>query len=248
MTSALSIISDAYLITGVTNVGSAITADMKQQGMTCLNQILGQWSLMPLTVPVTVREVFPLVGGQGGPSNPYTIGPGGDFDTVRPAANGITDVGLLVTSVAEPFEIPRTVYTNDAYASITQKDLESSYFTGLSYEPTSTDGRGQIYLWPVPSDASTSLVLYRGMQLAEFTSITNAYDFPPGAVPALTYELARWLSMRFHGSWSPQLEQMANQFMAIYQRANTVMTDLGLDAALTSGAGVYNILTDTVSS
>jgi hypothetical protein len=43
------------------------------------------------------------------------------------------------------------------------------------------------------------------------------------------------------------LEQLCGQTLANYQRGNTVMSDLGLDAALTSQAGLYNILSDSTS-
>lgn len=241
-TSALSIITDAYLIDGILQPGDSPSASMGAQGLSCLNQILGQWSLMPLTIPVTAREEFALTSGRGGPSDPYTIGPGGDFDTTRPTT--ITNVGLLITADEE---ITRSVFTTDAYASIVQKELASAYFTGIYYSPTFSGGLGTINLWPVPSDSSTSLVLYRLVQLSEFATISTAVDFPPGALPALTYELAKWLALRFGKEWNPQLEQMCNQFLAVYQRANTPMTDLGLDSALIDQPGVYNILSDSVT-
>ncbi|HEX2594755.1 MAG TPA: hypothetical protein VHL34_24845 [Rhizomicrobium sp.] len=244
-TTARSIITDAYLIPAINQVGQTLDSAQAQQGLRSLNQILGQWSLMPLTIPATAREVFPLTAGRGGPSDPYTIGPGGDFDTSRPTS--ITNVGLYDTSTSEPFEITRTLYTNDAYASIVQKELTSTYFTGVYFQATFAGGLATIQLWPVPSTDSTSLVLYRPVQLREFTSLDDQYDFPPGALPALTYELAKWMAIRNGVPWSQQLDQMAGQFLSIYQRSNTVMSDLGLDAALTSQAGVYNILSDSSS-
>lgn len=245
MTTAESIILDAFRIDGIMGVGEPLDADQAQQGLRALNQILGQWSLMPLTIPATAREVFPLSAGKGGPSDPYTIGPDGDFDTSRPTS--ITSVGLLDTTPTEPFEIPRTVYTDDAYTSIVQKELTSSYFTGLYFSPTFAGGLASIQLWPVPAATGTSLVLYRPVQLREFTSLTDEYDFPPGALPALTYELAKWLAIRYGRPWSPQRDQMAGQFIALYQRSNTVMVDLGMDPGLTPQGGVYNILSDSSS-
>lgn len=246
MTTARSICFDAFIIVGVVGMGRTMEPEEAQQGLTCLNQILGQWSLMPLTIPVTAREVFPLEADRGGPDDPYTIGPGGDFDTSRPTT--ISSVGLLDTSSAETFEIPRALYTNDAYASIVQKQLTSNYFTGVYFQPTYADGLATINLWPVPASDNTSLVLYRPMQLREFTGLNDQYDFPPGAVPALTYELAKWLAPRFGQRLSPDVVALAAKSLAVYQRGNTVMTDLGLDAALTSQAGVYNILTDSVGT
>jgi hypothetical protein len=244
-TSCLEIVTDAYDVINVLGEGEVLSAELGERGRKVVNQVLDQWSLMPLTIPVTAREVFPLTGGRGGPSDPYTIGPGGDFDTSRPTS--ITSVGLLVTATSQPFEITRAIYTNDAYASIVQKELTSSYFTGLYYNATFAGGLGQINLWPVPSDASTSLVLYRLIPLRTFPLISTAYDFPPGAVSALTYETAKWLAPRMGRAWTDDLQRLADRTLAVYQRGNTVMTDLGLDPALTAQAGVYNILSDSSS-
>ena len=244
-TAALAIVTNAYNIVGMTGEGSSINDFQKQQGLTCLNQILGQWSLMPLTIPVTSREVFPLSAGKGGPSDPYTIGPGGDFDTSRPPE--IDNVGLLVTNVVQPFEITRTLYTNDAYASIVQKELTSSYFAGLYYNATFTGGLGTIQLWPVPSATGTSLVLYRPAQLRTFATIATAYDLPPGAQPALEWDVAAMLSDIAGQTWTESKEKRRLSFLATYQRGNTSMTDLGMDPALTSTSGVYNILSDSLN-
>ncbi len=242
---AQAIIKDAYIFIGMNGIGLAPDAAEAVQGLSCLNQILEQWSLMPLTIPVTAREVFPLTAGRGGPSDPYTIGPSGDFDTSRPTS--ISNVGLLFTDTSEPYEISRSLYTNDGYASIVQKELTSAYFAGLWYSPTSTSGWAQIQLWPVPSTDGTSLVLYRPIQLREYATVNTAYDLPPGARPALTWELASWLSDIAGQNWTASMEQKKNTSLAVYQRGNTVMADLGFDAALTDQAGLYDILSDSVS-
>ncbi len=242
---AQALIKDAYTFIGMNPLGATVDAAQAAQGLSCLNQILEQWSLMPLTIPVTAREVFPLTAGRGGPDDPYTIGPGGDFDTSRPTF--ITNVGLLFTDTTEPYEISRSVYTNDAYSSIVQKQLQSAYFSGLYYNATFASGWGSIYLWPVPSDDSTSLVLYRQMQLREYATVNTAYDLPPGARPALTWELASWLSDIAGQNWTGSMEQKKNNALAVYQRGNTVMSDLGMDPALTDTAGLYNILSDSTS-
>ncbi len=243
MTSARDIVDDAYKVCNIVGEEQSPTGVQGQTGLRLLNQILSQWSLMPLTIPVISRLVFPLVGGQGGPSNPYLIGPGGDFDTARPTS--INNVGLLQTSASGPFELVRSLYTEDAYAAITMKELTSTYFQGLRYEATSVDDRGTIFLYPVPSDDTTSIVLYVPEFLREFLTLSDAYEFPSGSVSALTYELAKWLAMR-NARQVPGLEQMAANTLAVYQRGNTTMVDLGLDAALTSQAGIYNILSGSI--
>jgi hypothetical protein len=243
--SVISIINTAYKIIGVKGRGYNLNGEEVADGLNTANEILSMWSVMPLTIPAIGREVFALTGGRGGPSDPYTIGPSGDFDTTRPTS--ITNVGLLVTSSAQPFEIQRAQYTDDAYASITQKELQSTYFAGMYLNMTYASGLATINLYPVPSDDTTSLVLYRPMQLSRFATPASTYDFPPAAVTALTYELARRLAVLYARPWSGELQRDCDQYLSIYQRSNTKMSDLALDAALTTQAGIWNILTDGMS-
>ncbi len=242
---AQEIINDALMWIGVKDPLQSVTPQDSQYGLRQLNQIVELWSLRSLTIPVTGREVFPLVANQGGPSSPYTIGSGGDFDTSRPTM--ITNVGLLVTSSDPVFELPRWLYTDDAYAVITQKELTSTYFDGLWYSPTYGSGLGSIYLYPVPSDATTSVVLYRPMQLQQFANLTSAYDLPPGASSALTAELARRLFIPYGRQWTGQMDAEANRIISTYERLNTKMVDLSMDAGLIGNGGVYNILSDSRS-
>jgi hypothetical protein len=235
----------AYQVLGVIQDGATMTPSMGQQGLFWLNALIGQWSLMSLTISYTSREVFPLTAGRGGPSDTLTIGVGGDFDTARPQT--IDNVGLEVSAAPTPFEISRSIYTNDAYASIVQKELTSTYFSGLYYNETYADGLGSINLWPVPSDDTTSLVLYLPKQLREFASLSDDYTLPPGCLAPLTYGLAQLLAVPFGAPWTGQMDALYNALLANFQRANTVMVDLGLDPMLTEPSGVYNILSDSIS-
>lgn len=239
---AQEIINDAFMWIGAKDPLQPMAPHDMRYGLRQLNQVIELWSLRSLTIPVVGREVFPLVADQGGPSNPYTIGVGGDFDTSRPTM--ITNVGLLVTSSSPNFELPRWIYTDDAYAAITLKELTSTYFAGLYYSPTFSGGLGQINLYPVPSDDTTSLVLYRPMALSLFANLTAAYDLPPGASSALTAELARRLFIPYGREWTAQMDAECNRIVSTYERMNTKMVDLSLDAALTSGRGLYDILSD----
>ncbi len=242
---AQEIINDAFMWIGAKDPLQPMAPQDMRYALRQLNQVIELWSLRSLTIPVTGREVFPLVGGQGGPSNPYTIGSGGDFDTSRPTS--ITNVGLLVTSTTQPFELPRWLYTDDGYAVISQKELQSNYFSGLYYNPTYASGLGTINLYPVPSDDTTSLVLYRPMQLSLFANLTAAYDMPPGASSALTAELARRLFIPYGRQWTPQMDAECNRIVSTYERMNTKMVDLSLDPGLTAGSGLYDILSGSRS-
>lgn len=242
---AQEIIDDAFSIIGVKEPGESLPAHDSNYGLRTLNKVIAQWGLMSLTIPYVGREVFALEAGRGGPSDPYTIGIGGDFDTARPTS--IRNVGLYVNGAENAFELTRNFYTIDAYAAVVEKELTSTYFTNLYYQPTYTSGLAKIHLWPVPSDDTTSLVLYLPKQLSQFASLTSSYDLPPGAYEALEYALAKRLTHPYRKPWSAQLQKDGSDYLAIYKRTNTQMADLGVDPALTTGVGVYDILTDQTS-
>jgi hypothetical protein len=240
---ALELIQDAFDIIGVRSELETMESNDTALALRLLNQLIGQWSLMALTIPVTAREVFTLVASQGGPTNPYTIGVGGDFDTTRPTS--ISAVSVLVTSGSTDFEVPCAPYTESAYWSIVTKDTASTLPAAYYFSATYTSGWASLYLYPVPSVAN-DLVIYRPMQLSSFTSLTTAYDLPPGAADALTYALARRLARPYQRVWSPDLMQDANDALALFKRSNTRMIDLTLDVALTtesSGRGGWDIET-----
>jgi hypothetical protein len=242
---ALTLINEAYEILGVKNPNQSLPANLAQGALRRLNWIIEQWSIMSLTIPVVARETFSMTVGKGDPSDPYTIGPGGDLDTSRP--NEIDGAATLVSSAPNPFEIPMGLLTDDAYQSLVVKSMPSTFATSLYYNATFSTGLGQIYLYPVPSQANT-LVLYRLQQLGTFANLSTSYGLPPAAASALIYELAKKSARPMGRPWTPDMQQDADQALAIYQRGNTKMVDLGMDAALTSnGGGLYNILSDGYS-
>lgn len=208
-----------------------------------LNLMLGQWSLQNLTIPVQAREVFPIVSGKGSTTNPYTVGPGGDLNTTRPAK--LDGVGLLLAPVgtAPAVEIVRAQLTSDSYQFIAIKDLGNSLFTSAYYEAAFP--LGKLSLWPVPNSNVNSIALYRLQQLALFTSPTASYDFPEGADEAVEYNLARRLLDVYtvDAQRKSNVLDMAKSSLAIYKRSNMEIVDVPCDAMFTPNnrEGGYNI-------
>jgi len=236
---ALDLVTEAFELIGVYDPSSEDTA----RGLRRLNRAIEQWSLMSLTIPYTARDLLVLTPGRGGPSDPYMIGIGGDLSVPRPAR--VDRVSLLLAGTSPAVEIPcPPMLTLDAYQSLALKTTTSTQFTSAYYQPTYASGWGSLYLYPVPTMADT-LVLYRPAQVAGFATLSAAYDLPPGAADALVYEVARRLARPYGREWSPDLAADAATSLSIYQRANTVMVDLRVDPALTSGhGGRWNILSD----
>lgn len=241
-TTANTIITGALQLLGVIDPEDTPSPSMAIGGLRRLNMMIGQLSLQSFTKPVTAREVFPLTAGRGGPDDPYTIGPGGDFDTSRPTE--ITGVGLNLNSSTPPVEIPRTILTDDAYEAIGIKDLANSLFVALYYSATFASGWGSINLWPVPSTALNDIVLYRQVSLLRFTSLTASYELPEGLDEVLEYNLCPRLAPLYTVPVPPEVATIAKNSLRIYKRSNVAMSDLIADGITRLRDG-YNIDTGT---
>lgn len=235
-TSATAIIVGALDLIGALQPGQVPGGDDIQDSYRRLQNMIGTLAIQPETIPVIGREVFPLVAFKGGPSNPYTIGPNGDFNTSRP--NQLDGAGLLLNAtVPNPVEIPRALITDDGWEAIQIKDLQNSLFTGVYYNATYP--LGTINLWPIPNTTLNSLVLYRQEQLGQFLSLTAVYSVPNGFDEMLEYNLAIRLAGPYNKPLPPYVQQMAAETLGLVKRANYRLTDLPVDIALTRGNRRY---------
>lgn len=245
-TTANTIITGALQLLGVVDPEETPTAAMLADGLRRLNMMMGSWTTQSLTIPTVNREVFDMTADKGGPDDPYTIGPGGDFDTTRPLT--LEGAGLLLNASDPPVEIPLAVITDDAYQLTQIKDLSNVLPTQVYYNPTFAGGLGTIILWPVPNTASNSLVLYRKYQLGLFTSATAGYDLPEGAAEPIEYQLA----LRLAGTWNrgrvpDDVREIARTSFSTFKRSNYKLVDLPQDPILSNRRFGYNIQTGTGS-
>src|ERR1035437_7552044 len=180
-TTAATIVTGAYRLLGAISSEEAFAPQaLMADGFRRLNMMMGSWALQAFTIPVIGLDVYPLIAGKGSSVNPYTFGPGGDLNAPRPTS--VSGAGLLLNNaLPDPVEIPRGLLTDDAYGNIRVKDLTSTLFTNAYYNLTYSGGLGSLYLWPVPTDMTNSLVIYWPEQLGLFTSQTASYDMPEGA-------------------------------------------------------------------
>jgi hypothetical protein len=244
-TSARTIITDAFQLLGVFVPGETIPDDLAQMGLARLRNMQSSWKLMPLTSPTNVRQTFSLTAGKGGPDNPYTIGPGGDFNTSRPASVAeISGWGLLLAGSTPQIEIPRAMLTDDAFQNIRVKGLSNALWTDAYYNASYAGGLGTIILWPVPDNSANGLFLYRNLPIAAVTTLDASYDLPEGYFEAQSYNLAVRLAAPMGIAPTPDIVDLARTSLAWCKRMNTKMGDLATDPALTHNRrGGYNILT-----
>ena len=232
---ARDLITAAFQDIGALPEGESLTAAMAKDGLRRLNNMIALWALQPGTMLSNKREVFPLVAGQ----ETYTIGPTGDFDTVRPVY--LTGAGLLLGGLAYPVELRLGLLTDDAYENLKIKTQPSTQPTQIYYNETQP--LGTVKLWPVPTIALNSLVLYSSEATSGFADLTTPYTFAPGYTEAIEYNLAKRLATPYGRALPPEIREFAAQSLAWVKTANTELVDMQIDAGLTwNQQAPWNIL------
>ncbi len=223
------IINTAASNLNLTQVGVALQGPQADDAFKRLNRMLGGWALQKLTIPATAGETFPLVGGKGGPSNPYTIGVGGNFNTDKPPSpDYISAVKLAMGGTTPVIEIDRVLYTREAYQDIAIKELSNEMFTGIYYFPTAGP-LGFINLWPVPDTTLHKLVLYHDSPLTSFVNLTTPYSLPLGYDEALIYQFERRMAGAYGRVMPADDALLAAQGMRLIKRNNVELTDMPND-------------------
>lgn len=244
------LISRALIANGSYAPGDPISAVDLQTGSELLAEIIDEWASQAnaLTVLTVNRQVYDLDGSKGGPTNPYTYGPGGDWDTgtaARPPM--IQDANLVLNSSSPAVEIPLAIVTTDMYAAQPIKELTNSLPVWLYYNDTVP--LGQVFLWPIPTDAANDVALYVPVVTPAFVDLSTLYVCPPGYQKTLRLCLQAAMVTPF--SVNPAVAQKvitdAEQSLTALKVSNaaSMMGDLTLDPAFTPQLhGTYVIQTD----
>lgn len=250
---SLTLTADAAVLLALQTLGiyqpfQALSAADGQLGRQILAEMVDNWNTQQLTVTVQDRFVFDLVSGQGSPDNPYTIGPGGDFDTgtaARPVEIRSASI-LLNTTSPYPVEIPLAILTDDMYSVQQIKSIQTQIPQSLYYQASVP--LGTIQLWNVPNTAENDLVLYIDRLTPQFTGAAIAYTCPPGYAKAFRLCLAEAL-VPFYGvpdDISGKVTADARQAFMDIKLQNAPMQDLSTDPGFLSDRhGTYIIQTDT---
>jgi len=209
-----------------------------------INDLLDSWSNLPSFIPVISRERFAMTSNQGGPDNPYTIGDGGDFDTIRPAnQNSIVSANLILTTTAPEVRVPLGIYTDQAYDANQIPGMPNSQPTSLYYNPTYEDDLGSIFLWPVPDVDYNELELFIQQPVARFANLTTTYYVPTGWPLALKYNVADLVQGDFGRTMPASAMRTAVNSQRRIKAANTKLSELQSDAYVfgVNRQGLYNI-------
>lgn len=175
MTTARTIIKKAMQKGGILTKYQNPTASEYNDALDALNNMLSSWANDSLMVFARTWESFPLTGATS-----YTMGAGGDFNTVRP-------IGIIASYVRiGTTDTPVTVINDEAYFnSIMTKDAP-----GQPEWLNNDNGYPLVKLrpWPVGGAAYT-LFLLTEKQLTAFATLDTVVALPPGWERALIFNL-----------------------------------------------------------
>lgn len=192
-----------------------------------VNRILGLWAAKwgpAFYSSITSYTLTPAL-------SPHTIGPTGTW-VVAQRPMTIDGVNLVSGSTRTPLD----PLTADQWMGLPDPTYSDAYPQGYYYSPTMPNG--SLFLYPVPSSASTIDILTRGL-LPQMTLTGTAY-LAPGYEEAVILTAAERCAKHFHATPPNALE--ASKARGIIEAANSTTPKLRTDAPGVS-RGRSNIFT-----
>lgn len=174
---ARDLIRASLRVIGAVATGETPPAEELNDGLQALNLMLDGWFGRKTMVYAVTRESFALTVGKGS----YTIGSGGDFDTVRPVR---IESALLRDTSNIDHQVK--VYSREEYNRVSSKTAQGRP-TELYFHPAYP--AATVYLDSVPSAAYT-LHLDSWKPFTKFTGLDTEVTLPPAYERALKFNLA----------------------------------------------------------
>lgn len=193
MTTARSIIEGAFRLCGI----SSPSITQLENALTVLNDMLALWSAERLMVPYVVEESFTLTTG----ISIYTIGAGGDFDTVRPIR--IVDAYLRDSANIDYSVI--TTMSLEEYNSIRDKNTQARP-EKLYYSPEYP--LGKIHFDSKP-DQNYTFKIFSWKPLSSFQDLDANINMPSEYLKTMRLSLAVELAPELNVRLDPLIVQQA---------------------------------------
>lgn len=183
MATVRQLITGSVKLLGVLRKGEALSPDEAMDGLNSLNEMIDSWANNSLLAVARTWESFNIGGG-----TTYTIGAGGDLNTVRPIA--------IRASFIRTSQIDYTLeyISDEQYESIPYKTIATTVPQFFSYD--NGYPLGKIRLYPAMSGTGQLHILSE-KQITKFSSLDDNVDFPPGWARALRYSLALELAPEY---------------------------------------------------
>ena len=224
MATALTLIRKAMQKAGVLTKAETPAPDEASDALDTLNDMLASWSNDSLTVYARVTEEFTLSSGVAS----YTMGVGGDFNTVRPIKIIEAHTRLATT------DYPMSLVSDTIFQGISYKNTGSTptYLNFTNQYPLAT-----LNLYPIPP-GGYSIFITSEKELDEY-ALNDVVSLPPGWRRAIIYNLAVELQGEYGQAPNPLLVKTADD--AKGEIAKPIMRAKSMDSTALGSLGIFNI-------
>jgi hypothetical protein len=224
-------INRSLRLLGILAEGETPTAEMSQDALVALNQMLDSWSTERLAVYSTQDQVFTWPSGVIS----RTLGPSGDFVGNRPIL--LDDSSYFrdpSTNVSYGFKL----INQSQYDGIAVKTVTSTYPQVMFINNTYPDI--EMFIYPKPlRDLEWHFISVE--ELSQPATLDTTLAFPPGYMRAFAYNLAMEIAPEFGVEPSPQVQRIAMTSKRNLKRINNPDDVMSLPYAITATRQRYNI-------
>ena len=199
MTTAGELINGSLRLLGVLAEGETPSAEMSNDALTAMNQMIDSWNTERLSVFSTQDQVFTWPAG----IISRTFGPSGDFVGNRPIA---LDDSTYFRDPATGVSYGIKIINQQQYDGIAFKTVTSTYpqviWLNMNYPDI------EMFVYPVPIKP----LEWHFISVDELTqpaTLATTLSFPPGYLRAFRYNLACEIAPEFGVEPAPQISRIA---------------------------------------
>jgi hypothetical protein len=224
-------INRALRLLGVLAEGETTSAEVSQDALTAMNQMIDSWNTERLSVFSTQNQVFTWPAS----AISRTLGPTGNFVGNRPVTvQDSTYFRDPLTNVSYGIKI----INQQQYDGIAVKTVTSTYpqvlWINMSYPDI------EMYVYPVPlRDLEWHFVSVE--ELTQPAVLATELAFPPGYLRAFTYNLACEIAPEFGVEPSPQVKRIAMTSKRNIKRINNPDDVMSMPYSLIATRQRFNV-------
>jgi hypothetical protein len=229
---ALNLITDVLLDMGVIADQETPTAAQSSGALVKLNDLLESWNLDSQKNFGITENVIPFVSGQ----QIYTIGLGGNLNTIRP--DNIDKAFVRSNTGANQSDLPITVLNDSEWADIPSKKITGSFPYAVWFNKSYPLIEANVT--PIPSGSNYSLVFWTDTQQSDL-ALNTVLSFPNGYKRAIKYSLFIELAPSYQIQIPQEIVALAATSKQAIENNNLQINELA-----TSKGGWYDITTNTI--
>lgn len=240
---ALSVVTAALKKAGLWSIGTTPDGSDISDALSDLNDMLAAWNEERWMVWHLIDVAFVANN-----TTPFTVGPNGNFN-VFPRPTRIEYAYTRQLNVAgTPIDTPLAVtHAREDYSRLALKGLVA-FPKSAFYDAASP--MGNLFVYPIPNASIYEIhIVLRDTWPVVIGANTSFANFPPHAIPAMKFNLARILRQAYGKGRNPdnELNTLAAGYLETLRNSQTQVPELLMPKLLVR-PGLYNIFSDQTYS